>query len=55
MQSFDSRMQSETIEQLWAQVAFLGIARTDQDEARRVAHAQPLAFDDIAATRSDIK
>ncbi len=47
--------QSETIEELRPQLALFGIAAADQHEAGRVAHAEPLALDDVDAGSGDVQ
>ena len=47
--------QAEAVEQLRAQFALLRIAAADQHEARRVAHAQALALDDVLARGRDVE
>ena len=50
----DLDREAEAVEQLRTQLALLGVAAADQDEAGRVAHAQTLALDDVLARRCDI-
>ena len=50
----DFDREPEAVEQLRPQFAFLGVATADEDEARRVAHAQALAFDHVLARRRDV-
>ncbi len=47
--------QAEPVEQLRAQFALLRVAAADQHEARRMAHAQALALDDVLAGRRNVE
>ncbi len=47
--------QPEAVEQLRPQLALLRIARPDQHEARRMAHAQALALHDVLARGGDVE
>jgi hypothetical protein len=51
----DLDRQAEPVEQLRAELSFLGVAAADQDKPRRVAHAQPLALDQILARGRDVE
>lgn len=51
----DFYREAETVEQLGAQVAFLGVAAADEDEACGVSDADPFAFDDVLAGGGDIE
>ena len=47
--------EGKTVKQLRAQVAFFGVHRAHQDEARRVSERDPLALDHIHPHRSRVK
>ena len=47
--------QTEAILKLRSQLAFLGVAATDQDKAGGVPDAEPLTFNHIFARRGDIQ
>jgi hypothetical protein len=47
--------ESEAVEELRAEIPFFGIAASDEDEARGVPDADPLALDDVLTGRCDIE
>src|SRR5262249_12123340 len=51
----DLRVKAEPVEKLRPQVDFLVIARTDQNETRRVADAYAFAFDYVDPARRSIE
>jgi hypothetical protein len=47
--------EAEAVEELGAQVAFLGVAGADEDEAGGVADRKAVAFDDVLAGLGDVE
>jgi hypothetical protein len=46
---------AEAVEQLRPEFAFFRVARADENELRRMTHAEPLALDDVLARSGDIE
>ena len=53
--AFDVHAESEAVEQLRSQLTFFGVHRADEDEARRVAEGDALAFDDVDSHRGGVE
>ena len=51
----DLDREAEPVEELRSQIALLGIAAADEDEARGMADADAFAFDDVLAGRGDVE
>ena len=51
----DVDAQPEAVEQLWAQLALLGVHRADEHEAGRVAVRDAVALDDVLAGDGDVE
>jgi len=54
-QAADFYRQCETVQQLWAQVAFFGVHRADQDKLRRVLEADAFALDHVDTHRRRVE